>query len=179
MIRALPLRDKDKLLLRLVAKDGLLLEQLSYRHIEHSGTCEERVAELRAYFAERLGGARQMTPKELLSQVRKASAYVTRHVRVTGDKLSEVELLVDLLTRVLEVHMPRYRRGHGRRQDHIRRLGAYVAGRLGPLLRKAEKLHPDLHLEIGPGLDELLALAWSTEEVRELLVSGEVPKHFT
>ena len=97
MVRELPAREKDKLLLRLIAKDALLLEQLTFVHLEHGETADERHGELLDFLHEALGAERAYSPGELMMAMRRVSGYVTRHARVTKDKRSEVELITEML----------------------------------------------------------------------------------
>lgn len=170
MLRALPPREKDKLLLRLVAKDPVLLEQLSYRHLEHEATLDERVGELREYFRRLCGPVEGMSPGILMMRFRQASGYLTRHVRVTRDKLGEVQLLIELLHDGLDRNLRPMRQRY-RAPARWRKLAQYLCKRLPTVMRKADKLHPDLHLEFEPQLNDLLQLVWDTPEL-----SGEAER---
>ena len=170
MIRALPEREKDKLLLRLVAKDQLLLEQLSFQHLEDAGTTDARADELREYYRHALRPEIGYSPGELMMALRSVSGYCTRHVRVTKDKLGEVTLMLDALYVALVNHLPRMRKRY-RSYHRWHKFAAYVTKRLPTLLRRADKLHPDLWMEFEGQLNELLTLVWDTPEL-----SGEAER---
>ena len=177
MVRALPPREKDKLLLRLIAKDDLLLEQLTYRHLEHEATLDERVDELRDYFRRLCGPVAGMSPGILMMRFRQASGYLTRHVRVTGNKLGEVQLLVELLHYGLDANLRPMRQRY-RSPARWHKLAQYLAKRLPTAMRKADKLHPDLHLEFEPQLNDLLQLIWDTPELSGEAERRDLPRRW-
>lgn len=164
MVRALPPREKDTLLLRLIAKDDLLLEQLTYRHLEHEATLDERVDELREFFRRLCSPQAELSPGELMMRFRQASGYLTRHVRVTKNKLGEVQLLVELLHYGLDANLRRMRQRY-RSPGRWYKLAQYLCKRLPTTMRKADKLHPDLWLEFEGQLNDLLQLIWDTPEL--------------
>lgn len=170
MVRALPPREKDRLLLRLIAKDDLLLEQLSYRHLEHEATLDERAGELREYFRRLCGPIEGMSPGILMMRFRQGSGYLTRHVRVTKNKLGEVQLLVEMLHYGLDQNLRPMRQRY-RSPARWHKLAQYLCKRLPTTMRKADKLHPDLWLEFEPQLNDLLRLIWDTPEL-----SGEAER---
>ena len=170
MIRELPLREKDKLLLRLIAKDELLLEQLTFQHLEQGETVDERADEMMDFLRETLRGEIGYSPGELMMAMRRVSGYVTRHARVTKDKLSEVALITEMLHYGLDQHTARMRRRY-RNYDRWYKFSMYVTKRVPTLLRKADKLHPDLWMEVEGKLNELLVMIWDTPEL-----SGEAER---
>ena len=97
-IKQLTHKEKDRLLLRLIPKDDLLAEQLTFKLLEFEQTTEERryqtKEDIEIYFSS--------TPKfrsirKLVVHMRKMSAKITRHVRVTKDVYGELELNLFLL----------------------------------------------------------------------------------
>ena len=170
MVRALPEREKDKLLLRLVAKDELLLEQLTFKYLEHEATADERADELREFFRRLCGPVKGMSPGILMMRFRQASGYLTRHVRVTKNKLGEVQLLVELFHYGLDQNLRPMRQRY-RSPQRWYKLAVYLSKRLPTAMRKADKLHPDLWLEFEGQLNDLLQLIWDTPEL-----SGEAER---
>lgn len=177
MVRELPLREKDKLLLRLIAKDELLLEQLSFQHLEHGETVEERHGEMMDFLHETLRAEIGYSPGELMMAMRRVSGYVTRHIRVTKDKRSEVELVTEMLHYGLDEHLARMRRRY-RNYDRWHKFAMYVTKRVPTLLRKADKLHPDLWLEVEPKLNELLVMIWDTPELNGEAERQDLPRRW-
>ena len=178
MVRELPPREKDKLLLRLIAKDPMLLEQLTFQHLEHGQTTDERHDELMAYIHDSLDGGIGYSPGELMMAMRRVSGYVTRHVRVTKDKLSEVVLITEMLHYGLDEHLPRLRKRY-RNYDRWHKMAMYVTKRVPTLLRKADKLHPDLWMEVEGKLNELLVIIWDTPELSGEAERQGLPRQWT
>ena len=52
-IKALPSKEKDKLLMRLIPKDSKLVDQLEYKLVEEEGTLEFRRDDMREYIESR------------------------------------------------------------------------------------------------------------------------------
>ena len=177
MVRELPPREKDKLLLRLIAKDALLLEQLTFTHLEHGETADERHGELMDFVHDVLSAERGYSPGELMMAMRRVSGYVTRHARVTKDKLSEVLLITEMLHFGLDAHVRRLRKRY-RNYDRWHKLAMYVTKRVPTLLRKAEKLHPDLWLEVSPKLNDLLLMMHDTPELSREAARQGLPRRW-
>lgn len=96
--------------------------------------------------------------------MRRVSGYITRHARVTKDKRSEVELVTEMLYYGLDEHLGRMRRRY-RNYDRWYKFSMYVTKRVPTLLRKADKLHPDLWMEVESKLNGLLLMIWDTPEL--------------
>jgi hypothetical protein len=165
MIRELPLKEKDKLLLRLIAKDDVLLEQLTYKYLEYEQTLDERGDAVREYYL-RLLAPIGLSPGQLMMRIRQASGRLGRHVRVTKDKAGEVILLVDMLHYALAENLDAMRKKY-RSPGRWYKFSRYVVKRIPALLKKADKLHPDLWLEFEGKLNELLTMIWDTPEMSE------------
>lgn len=92
----MPLKEKDKLLLRLVAKDKLLIDQLQFKLVEEGLSTEIRRQivqdKLDAIYRQNINNT-----KVLFAEIREASSAITWHVKVTKDKYGEVDLLLNLL----------------------------------------------------------------------------------
>jgi len=177
MIRELPPREKDKLLLRLIAKDQLLLEQLTFKYIELEATTEERTEEFRDFYRRLLGHVQGQSPGMLMMRLRQASGYLTRHVRVTKDKLGEVLLFVEMVHYALDENI----RPMQKRYPSMHRwykLAVYVSKRLPTVMRKAHKLHPDLWIEFEPQLNDLLQLIHDTPQLNAEAERLELPRRW-
>ncbi len=95
-ILAMPLKEKEKLLVRLVAKDKLLIDQLQFNLVEEGLSIETRRQavqnELDAIYKQKINYS-----KTLLAEIRIANAAISWHIKVTKDKYGEVDLLLNLL----------------------------------------------------------------------------------
>ena len=165
MIRELPTKEKDKLLLRLIAKDDLLLEQLTFKYIEHEATIEERSDLLRERYR-RLLAPIGLSPGQLMMRLRQASGMLGRHVRVTKDNFGDVAMLVDMIHYMLEQNLDAMRKRF-RSPDRWYKFSRYLVKRMPTLMKKANKLHPDLWLDFEGQLNEILLMIWDTPEISE------------
>ncbi|MFK8057636.1 MAG: hypothetical protein AB8F78_16035 [Saprospiraceae bacterium] len=165
MIRELPTKEKDKLLLRLIVKDDVLLEQLTFKYLEHEATTEERADLLREHYR-RLFAPIGLSPGQMMLRLRKASGMLGRHVRVTKDKLGEVAMLVDMIHFLLDQNLDPMRKRH-RSPARWYKFSRYVVKRLPTLMKKADKLHPDLWLDFEGQLNEVLTMIWDSPEMSE------------
>ena len=100
-ITRLPEKEKDKLLLKLVAKDALLVERLEFELIEHGQTVDERRLTIRE-FIDRTVRLKQDTAGWIMMDMRTISGYISRHLKVTKDKYGEVELGLYMLNSFFE-----------------------------------------------------------------------------
>ncbi|GGF18397.1 hypothetical protein [Hymenobacter cavernae] len=153
----LPQKEKDQLLTRLVSQDAVLTEQLAYRLLEGPDALEDRRQALRTQIDDPVRGFHQ-TPNDLLVIVRQLQARIGYHARITGDTLGEVELTVRLLSRVFEHQPACVARLHGPTQPLLQ----HLAKRTHDVLRQADKLHPDYHIELAPPVNELLERLWQS-----------------
>ena len=88
--------EKDKLLLRLIAKDAVLTERLQFELVEEGKTIDERRSLIRE-FIDRTARLHADTPGWLMMDMRTVSGYISRHLKVTKDKYGEVELMLYML----------------------------------------------------------------------------------
>jgi hypothetical protein len=85
--------EKDKLIFRLLKKDKLLSKKLYFELIDEETTDDKRNT-MEAYIKERILEISKYigNPKYFLVLVRKLSAEITEHVKVTTDKFGDVYL---------------------------------------------------------------------------------------
>ncbi|MGF1534533.1 MAG: hypothetical protein ACFCUI_12585 [Bernardetiaceae bacterium] len=148
----MPPKEKDKLLIRLIRKDKLLVEQLQFQllgspaeQLEMRQTIEERIIKFaRAGYS--------WTPGLLMMEMRSFSGDITRYAKITKDALGEVVLSVLLLHHYLKENRAMLE-GEAYRAD---KFAGYVVSKLKSTLKKATKLHPDLHLEFSDELTDLI-----------------------
>ncbi len=154
-IRRMPPDRKDKLLLRLIAKDKILIAQLQFELLEAKSTVEERVDDVKEFISKELKAVESyyFTPGNLMMAMRSLNARITEHVKITKDKLSEVTLTIFLLNETFKLYYPRLQQFSVDRSDT---LATYILRRTVFLLKKAEKLHADYHLEFSDDLQSLL-----------------------
>jgi hypothetical protein len=158
-IARMPAHEKDKLLLRLVAKDEKLVRRLVFELMEGSSTRDERAAELRRNMAQNLAEAAKyhLTPGYLLLHLRHWNARIAEHVNATKDKVGEVALTLFMLAEAFRLHGPMLRKFPDKRSDTF---APYVVKRSSAMLKKAEKLHEDHFIEFRRDLEALLRAIW-------------------
>ncbi|SNR91101.1 hypothetical protein [Hymenobacter mucosus] len=154
---ALPQKEKDQLLSRLVAQDAVLMEQLSFRLLEGEDALEDRRLRLRTQVDDPVRGYHQ-TPNDLLVVVRQLQARLAYHTRITGDAFGEVELTLRLLLNVLRHQPEAVSRLHGPTQPLLQ----HLARRTHEALKQAAKLHEDYAVELAPAANELLQLLYAS-----------------
>ena len=148
---ALPMAEKDKLLLRLVAKDRVLCEQLSFALVEEQSTLEDRRKEIRKLIEDTVRSW-HYSPGEFMMDMRTVNARITYHVKITKDSYGEIELTLLMLNRAFEEQLE-FLETHNGRSDT---LAAYVAKRTQFVLQKLTKLHADFYVEFEERVNLLL-----------------------
>ncbi|GAA4448328.1 hypothetical protein GCM10023189_06020 [Nibrella saemangeumensis] len=147
----MPAGEKDKLLLRLITKDPLLTERLQFELIEGSTTTNERRDAIKQ-FIDRTAKLKQDSAGWVMMDMRTASGYISRHVKVTKDKYGDVELSLYLLNTFYDHHMETLRH-YGSRTD---KAAQYIAKRTEQMLKKLTKLDPDYFIEFEGDVNRLL-----------------------
>lgn len=171
----MPVKEKDKLLLRLVTKDKKLVRRLIFELLEHGETREERAADLRAEIENKLPetGDKTLTPGYLLLELRFWNARITEHVQATKDKPGEVILTLFLLAEAFRRHSVMLRSFPEHRSSTF---APYVVRRISSLLKKADSLHEDYFMEYRNNLNELLEFVYSFRPTALLAQQAGLPQ---
>jgi hypothetical protein len=143
--------EKDKLLLRLIAKDTILTERLQFELVEHSDTLEER-RDLIRQFIDRTANLHQDSAGWVMMDMRTVSGYISRHLKVTKDKYGEVELMLYMLNTFYD-HNAHLLQKYNSRTD---KAAEYIAKRAEQVLKKVSKLDADYHIEFADEINKLL-----------------------
>lgn len=153
-ITAMTPKDKDKLLLRLVAKDDKLVEQLEFKLLEGSATTEERrdrISELIQSNLQEYQGKR-FYPGGLTRALRKTSGQITRHVQVTKDKYGEISLNLELLLTAFRVFGHQLPTIRSRKTDSLYQ---YIVKKAQRILTLIERMHEDYQLDFEENLEKM------------------------
>lgn len=166
-VLALPQQEKDKLLVRLVGKDRMLIKQLHFQLLEDESDLAERVEAVQQQLTRWMDQLREHLPNEnrrgyaneLMKALKYASGIVNEHFAVTKDKMSELEFRLFLVSQSF-AHFDQLFAPHlyGRNDRLLR----YQAGRIKYMLGKYEKLHEDLQFEFRDELNDALAFAYDS-----------------
>jgi len=142
--------EKDRLIFRLLKKDKLLSKKLYFELIDPETTDDkrnameeiisDRVTEISRYVANQ---------KYFLVLIRKLSAEITEHVKITTDKFGDVYLNLFLVNKILE-HNEKLGR---QRFDAVYKLYIYLINKIIKALIQIKKLDEDYWMEF----DELLS----------------------
>lgn len=175
-IAKMPQKEKDKLLLRLVAKDHKLVERLIFQLIEGGETTDSRAREVRETIERGLPYSNQkyLTPGVLMMAMRDLSGQITAHVAATKDKSGDVILNCFLLAEALRRNDELLRR-MPKRTDTF---APYLVKKTAGLLKKAEKLHEDFHIEFRRDLNEVLNFIFDFSPTRALAGEYFLPRRF-
>lgn len=150
-ILGMPQKDKDKLLLRLIGKDDILIQQLTFTLVEESLTVESRRDDIRIAI-DKLFDTTNYSSGYLMMDMRYTNAEITRHVKVTKDKYGEIELTLKLLKECFEKQLKWIEKLSSKSDS----LANYVAKRTDFLLKKLVKLHPDIQFDFYSDMNTLL-----------------------
>jgi hypothetical protein len=150
-ILELPQTEKDKLLLRLIAKDKILVEQLQVKLLEDEFDLRERKDEIK----KRILAVSKMThstPGWMMMDMRDMSGIINHYFKVTKDKYGEVELQLFLLLAFFD-NQRKFMQTYTSRAD---KLALYVAKRAELILKKLDKLHDDYRIEFERDINRML-----------------------
>jgi hypothetical protein len=170
-ITAIPPKEKDKLLLRLIAKDKVLTEHLHFKLLEDPADLEDRKESLIAEIDEAISTLvkmRKSTSKDALTVLRKLNGRVNHHYKVTKDPNTEVEIRLHLLKAVPlgyneSVFSPLAKFNE--------RLKTYFLRTVLALYKKYIKLHEDLQYDLR---DEFNVLLQTIEQYHLVKAAREV-----
>ncbi|MCW1964591.1 deoxyuridine 5'-triphosphate nucleotidohydrolase [Chryseobacterium viscerum] len=137
--------EKDKLIFRLLRKDKLLSKKLYFELIDPETTDDKRNA-MEEIVAEKVLLASKYTGNApyFLTIIRKISAEITEHIKITTDKFGEVSLNLLLINKILENNNDLSRQ----RFDNVYKLYIYIINKVFKALTLIKKLDEDYWMEI-------------------------------
>ncbi|TYP98363.1 hypothetical protein BC792_10117 [Sphingobacterium allocomposti] len=149
----LPQKEKDKLLVRLIGKDKMLMKQLHFQLLEDQVDLADRIEGLKQQLSTLLSDSRNRVKnlpvfssyKELHAVLRQASGLINEHEKITKDRFSEVECRLLILKEAFERY-PRLFEGSA--LYSAQKLKEYTKGRVKTTINKYEKLHEDLQFDL-------------------------------
>lgn len=150
-VLSLPSKDKDKLLLRLIGKSELLIQQLHFQLLEDESDLKYKREEIKSSIL-RVSKMYHDTPGWMMMDMRDLNGRITNHVKVTKDKYGEVELTLYLLNSFFENQLT-HLESYTSKSDTI---AQYIAKRTEFLLNKLPKLHEDYYVEFEHDVNKLL-----------------------
>lgn len=169
-------KEKDKLIFRLLRKDKILSQKLYFELIEDK-TADEKRKELEDHLAEKVAyfSKNISNPKYYLVLIRKLSAEITLHVKVTSDKFGEVYLQLFLVNKILRLYRDRLER-QSFEQNY--KLYMYLINKIYRSLILTVKLDEDFHLDINGILQETLEPLVENGEMVRLCINNGLDFNF-
>lgn len=155
-IKSLPEKEKDKLLLRLIAKDKVLTEHLHFKLLEDEGDLvrrQEQLMELMDAGISELLSEKKTSSKDVLLKMRKLNGSINHHFKVTRDLNSEMELRIHLL---LHIPVEFNESIFSSLYKFNEKLNVYFVKTTASLLNKYYKIHEDLQFDLKEPLNLLL-----------------------
>ncbi|SMP26895.1 deoxyuridine 5'-triphosphate nucleotidohydrolase [Chryseobacterium profundimaris] len=177
--------EKDRLIFRLLKKDKLLSEKLYFELIDPETTDNKRDA-MEEIVEEKviLASKYISNQKYFLSIIRKISAEITEHVKITSDKFGEVSLNLLLINTILNYNEDLSRQ----RFDNVYKLYLYIINKSVKALTLTRKLDVDYWMEIDEHLEELKSKITQNHYLSKLyinnginlnwLTSDKIPENF-
>ena len=150
-ILSLSTKEKDKLLLKLITKSELLIQQLQFQLLEDESDLKEKREEIRNSIS-RVSKMYHDTPGWMMMDMRDLNGRITNHVKITKDKYGEVELTLYLLNSFFDNQLPHLEKYSGKTET----ISQYIAKRTEFLLNKLPKLHQDYYVEFDRDINKLL-----------------------
>lgn len=145
--------EKDRLIFRLLRKDEILSKKLYFELID-----EETVDQKRDAMEELIKEKAEYASKYISNQkyfivlIRKISAQITEHVKVTTDKFGDISLNLLLINEILESNEKLSRQ----KFNDVYKLYLYIINKIVKALALTKKLDEDYWMEI----DEYLSVAY-------------------
>lgn len=160
-IKSLPEKEKDKLLLRLIAKDKVLTEHLHFKLLENENDLSDRYRKLLSFIDESLSGLtvnKKLTAKETLLKMRRLNGSISHHLKVTKDNTTEMELRIHLLNNVpIDFKEGIFSTAY----KFNEKLFVYFVKSAISVLNKYHKLHEDIQFDMSEGMNDVLHKIYS------------------
>lgn len=157
-------REKDKLLIRLISKDKMLMKQLHYQLLEDEDDLQQRISSLRQRLNDMMhpnhSGIKNIAAfsnyKSLTALLRQQSGMINEHEKVTKDKFSEVEFRFLILENAFKTYPILFQKSYIAISDKLHR---YVIARLKASISKYDKLHEDLQFDLRDSYNDVTDFA--------------------
>jgi hypothetical protein len=150
-ILALPNKERDKMLLKLIAKNELLIEQLYFQLLEDESDLKEKREIIKNKIL-RVANLTHSSSGWMMMDMRTLNSEITLHVKITKDKYGEVELTLFFLNTFFDLQL-KWLEKYSSKSDT---LAEYVAKRTEFLMKKLPKLNEDYFIEFYDGVNKLL-----------------------
>jgi len=167
----MPQKEKDKILLRLIAKDKMLIARLEHELFGDEAETKALAEEIKVDI-NKMAGFNHGTPGWLMMAMRSENGAITKHVKITKDKTGEIDLTLYLLSKTFK-KQEKFLEKHAYRAD---KFGGYVCKRMDFVLKKIIKLHPDLQFDYKNEVEFILTFLHTSEATKEDAENENIPK---
>lgn len=167
----LPPKEKDKLLLRLIAKDKILTEHLHFKLLEDETDLEARKESIKAEIYEAVFELKKLNAKDALARFRKIITSINHFFKVTKDALGEIELKLY----ALQVVPTTFRGKIFGYRDFGFLFENFFLKTLNVTLNKFQKLHEDLQFDLSAQVNEVLIKVYNSN-LSHLAEEYKLPK---
>lgn len=163
--------EKDKLIFRLLKKDEILSKKLYFELIDPETTDQKRNA-MEEMIKEKVEYASKYISNQnyFVVLIRKISAEITEHVKVTTDKFGDVSLNLFLMSQVLEFNDKLGRQRFG----DVYKLYLYIINKTVKALSLTKKLDEDYWMEIDEYLSVLYEKITSNIYLEKLFINNGI-----
>lgn len=146
-ISAFTSQEKDKLIIRLLRKDRILSHRLYFELIDEE-TADDKRLQMESLIKTEVKQVAQKygRTKYFLPGIRRISAKITEHVKITTDKFGEISLTLLLVSETLK-HLPKS-------GDHYK-LYIYLLNKIFRSLILTKKIDPDYYLDLREPYEEV------------------------
>ncbi|WP_316823186.1 hypothetical protein [Pedobacter gandavensis] len=156
-IKSLPEKEKDKLLLRLIAKDKVLTEHLHFLLMEGEQDLLIRQEKLTKVIDEEVSlllSNKRANAKETMLKMRKLNGSISHHFKVTKDLNSEMELRIHLFQSIpIDFNDGVFSALH----KFNEKLMIYYAKSVFSVYNKYLKMHEETQFDLKLNFNEVLA----------------------
>lgn len=153
-ILALPQKEKDKLLLRLIAKDKVLTERLHFLLMEDEGSLRERTTVLKEEIILLEQNLKNESSKDVLIALRKLTKSINHFFKVTKANFEDVELRIFLFNHTPSEFKSKFFPSY---KNYDQLFEVYFIKSILATIKKFEKLHEDLQFDLREDLNLLLS----------------------
>lgn len=156
-------KEKDKLLLRLVAKDKVLTEHLHFKLLEDTFDLEQRISSIKENIEFSVKEIKPLFAKEALVKFRKLIAQVNHFYKVTKNDFGEVDLRIYLLNEIPTSFKEKW----STKKDYGRLFYIYYLRATLSAYNKWAKLHEDLQFDLTEGFNQVFQKISKSEYAEE------------
>lgn len=177
--------EKDRLIFRLLKKDKLLSKKLYFELID-TETVDQKRSQIEDIIDEKVIAASKYISngKYFLLLIRKISAEITEHVKVTTDKYGDISLNLYLVNEILrnneKLNLQRF--------DVIYKMYIYLMNKIVKALISTKKIDEDYWMEIDQILEEVETKIHENKHLEKLFINNgidfnwlkceKIPDHF-